>query len=232
MFSRVFFFLLVVALATAGLGDPLPTYGPYIVTPCNGAGQPTCNVQFALNPQPVSGLTNALFQSFFGSFGFTGASTGTYTWSVTDVNSSGVAIGQVRDVNILIDTGFVFDQGSLICCTADQLRFRDINDNGFVVGNFSTGTGFDAFVAYCCGGLNDGQNRIGVTFVPPIYNHAFSFGTFLGIDDSERILATSFAFSQKYELDPTPEPRSLLLLTTVLGSTVFVIQRWMSSRRV
>jgi hypothetical protein len=201
------------------------------VTPCNGAGQPACNVQYVINPQPVPGLNNALFQSFFGSLGFPGGSTGTYTWSVTDVNSSGIAIGQVRDLNILIVTAFVFDQGTLICCTDDRLFLNDINDNGFLVGHIPTGGAGGEFLAYCCGQLNNGQSPLGLSFVPNTYN-IFSFNAFLGIDDSERILATSSNSRQEYELDPAPEPKSLLLMTTVVGSIVFLVQRRKSSRRV
>ena len=86
--------------------------------------------------QPEPGLTNALFQSWFGNQGIPFGNVGTYKWSVTDVKSSGVAIGQVSDPPILIDTAFVFDQGKLICCTTDRLMLNDINDDGFVVGNF------------------------------------------------------------------------------------------------
>src|SRR5215471_7193306 len=107
MTSRVFLVLVMAASAPVAFGNPIPSSGPYLVTPCNGAGQPACNVAYTTNPQPVPGLTNALFQAWFGSFGIPGASTGTYTWSVTDVNSSAVAIGRVLDVSILIDTAFV-----------------------------------------------------------------------------------------------------------------------------
>ena len=226
--SRVFSVLVVVASATVGLGDPLPTNGPYLVTPCNGAGQPVCNVTFTTNPQPEPGLTNALFQSWFGSQGIPFGNVGTYMWSVTDVNSSGVAIGQVSDPPILIDTAFVFDQGKLICCTTDRLMLNDINDNGFVVGNFPSVAFIEGFVSYCCGGVNDGQAAIPLTYVPPLYNEG-GFLDFLGIDDSNRILASgslSADLGQEYELDPsTPEPRSIMLFATALGLTAFVMRR-------
>jgi hypothetical protein len=220
--SKVFLVLVVAASAAVGLGNPVPSNGPYLVTPCNGAGQPTCNVPFTTNPQPEPGLTNALFQSWFGSFGIPGASTGTYMWSVTDVNSSGVAIGQVTDVSILINTAFVFDQGKLTCCTTDLLHLNDINDNGFVVGKAPSGAVFDGFVSYCCGGLNAGQGVIPLTYIPPLYNLT-GFMNFLGIDVSNSILAQTG--TQQYELDPTPEPRSMVLFATALGLTVFLMRR-------
>jgi hypothetical protein len=178
----------------------------------------------------VPGLTNALFQSWFGSLGIPGASTGTYTWTLT-VNDSGVAIGRVFDFNIQILTDFVFDQGKLICCTFDRLHLIDINDNGFLVGFFNRGQPrFDAFVAYCCGSLNDGQTEIPLTFLPPIYNQT-RFGFYFGIDDSNRILAQAVGGRQEYELDPTPEPRSIVLLATALGSAAFLIRRRMLQPR-
>src|SRR5215469_2296632 len=98
----------VIGLSMAAFGDPVPANGPYLVTPCNGAGQPACMVNSILNPQPEPGITNELFQSWF-SF-VPGGSTGAYSWSVTDVNASGVAIGQVRGPNS-IDTAFIFADG-------------------------------------------------------------------------------------------------------------------------
>ena len=222
--SRVFSVLVVVASATVGLGDPLPTNGPYLVTPCNGAGQPVCNVPFTTNPQPEPGLTNALFQSWFGSQGIPFGNVGTYMWSVTDVNSSGVAIGQVSDPPILIDTAFVFDQGKLICCTTDRLMLNDINDNGFVVGTSPFHFPLNALVGYCCGGVNDGQNAISLRFMPP-FDNGFPFTDFLGIDSSNRILAMGQTRTQLYELDPTPEPRTVVLFATALGLTAFLTRR-------
>ena len=221
MVSRVILVVVAVSLAAVGLSNPVPSSGPYLATPCDGAGQPACNVQFSITPQPVPGLSNALFQAWFASFGIRGASTGTYTWSVRDVNSSGVAIGFVQDAPLLIDTSFVFDQGKLICCSFDGLVIQDINDNGFLIGSFPIYI-FNNYVGYCCGGLNSGQQRIPTTFLPPIYN-IFSFQYFRGIDDSNRILAQTG--NQEYELDPTPEPRSMVLFATALGLTLFLMRR-------
>jgi len=185
-------------------------------------------VNSILNPQPEPGLTNALFQSWFGSFGIPGASTGTYAWNVTDVNTSGVAIGQVSDVGILIDTAFIF-AGALICCNSDELRLHDINDNGFVVGALTfSGIVDNGFVAYCCGSVNDGQSAIPLTFNPSFYNLT-GFNNFLGIDDSNKILATTVD-GQHYELDPTPEPASIVLIATVFGLTAFPMLRRRISR--
>ena len=212
----------VIGLTMAALGDALPSSGPYFVTPCNGASQPACMVNSILNPLPEPGITNALFQSWFSSL--PGGSTGAYSWFVTDVNSSGVAIGQVADTGLLIDTAFIFDSGSLICCTLDDLFLNDINDNGFVVGTSPSHFPLNALLGYCCGGLNDGQNAISLTFMPPFYN-GFPFTDFLGIDSSNRILAIGQTGTQLYELDPTPEPRTVVLFATALGLTAFLTRR-------
>ena len=121
----------------------------------------------------------------------------------------------------LIDTSFVFDQGNLICCNFDQLTLTDINDNGFLIGLFP-GPHAPSYVGYCCGALNSGQQPIPMTFLPAIYN-VFSFDFFRGIDDSNRILAQTG--NQEYELDPTPEPRSVVLFATALGLTLFLMRR-------
>jgi hypothetical protein len=70
MVSRGFLVVVAVSLAAVGLSNPVPSSGPYLVTPCDGAGQPACNVQFAITPQPVPGLSNALFQAWFASLAF------------------------------------------------------------------------------------------------------------------------------------------------------------------
>src|SRR5215831_13080249 len=137
---RTAYLLVGLLIGSATLfGNPITLY-PYQVVACGGAGQPACTVHGITNVQPVPGLTNADFQSFF-SF-VPGGATGTYTWTVTDVNNSGVAIGDVFDFNINVRTSFVFDKGQLLCCTTDRpFRLADINDNGLVVGGFPSGLG-------------------------------------------------------------------------------------------
>ena len=215
---RTAFLLVGLLIGSATLfGNPITLY-PYQVVACGGTGQPACTVHGITNVQPVPGLTNADFQSFF-SF-VPGGATGTYTWTVTDVNSSGVAIGDVFDFNINVRTSFVFDKGQLLCCTTDRpFRLADINDNGLVVGGFPSGLGNPdvGLVADCCGNLT-AQVPLSITFTTP----APIFYFFTAIDDNNNIAA--LGANQQYDLLESPEPSSILLLAGV-AAVVTVVAR-------
>lgn len=191
--------------------------------PCNGPGQTACDVQSVTNPEPEPGLTNALFQEWFSSCCF--GSTGSYGWHITDVNNSGMALGQVDGADE-VHTAFVYYDGRLICCLDDMLYLSDINDNGYIVGDDANGP----VVLYCNGGVCN-QSR---SFVPfnlvgeyPVgnpYGFFYEYAPFFqSIDDENRILAGHGA--HEYELVPTPEPRAIVLFSTALVVAALLLRR-------
>jgi hypothetical protein len=153
---------------------------------------------------------------------------GPYTWTVNDVNSSGVAIGHVlgHSGGSVLDTDFIFNGSQVVCCTEDSpFHLNDINDGGFVVGQ-KPSLFFSGFVGYCCGGPNDGQTPIPLTFtgaVPPFFP---VYTNFQSIDDfGNTILAFQTVTDQYFNLFATPEPRSFILLATLLGGFAIVVHR-------
>jgi hypothetical protein len=205
------------SVASAIFGNPLPT--PYTIVACGGPAQPACTVHGVTNGQPVPGLTESDFQTFF-TTQLGQPITANYSWVVRDVNSSGVAIGSVEGgPPARLHTSFVFDRGQVICCTVDDPFFlADINDNGFVVGQRPVQFPSSGFVADCCSGLLSGQVPLALTFTsrPPF------FVSFSAIDSADDISAFGFG-GQRYDLLAAPEPNSMTLLAGVLIVTGFVV---------
>lgn len=215
---RTFLLVMGASIVSAILfGSPIPPLYPYQVVACGGPGQPVCTVHGITNVQPVPGLTNADFQAFFA--GFPRGATENYVWTITDVNSSGVAIGPVDGFTAQIHTSFVFDAGKVVCCTLDSpFTLTDINDNGFVVG--ANAVGPFGFVAFCCGPFS-GQVPLSISFTTPLP----LFTTFTAIDDNNNIAATDFRLGQRYDLFETPEPSSIVLFSALAAVAALQARR-------
>lgn len=106
----------------------------YTVVPCGGAFDP-CSIvgsYRAPTPDQLAGFNNQLFLDYYKPL--LQGQTGTFGLTIKDSNSNGYIIGGVNGPN-QIHTQFIFYQGQLLCCFADEpFTLTDINESNDVVG--------------------------------------------------------------------------------------------------
>jgi hypothetical protein len=208
----------------------------YRIDPCSFQGG--CQVtetQHGTGSSP--GPTNADFVSFYSSI-FPESITGPdpqFDWFITGISADGTVIGEVlggNDVVSAFDTQFVFEGGSITCCTIDEpYRFFDINNNDLIVGGSpdegSSGLLSPAFLAQ--GGCGGEACEIPFNLTPTAaayFSSSYPFGlpsdfAFVAIDNRNRILT-----STGIQLDPLPEPLTLSIFGAgLIGASVIRSRR-------
>ena len=186
MTSRPVLVLTILLTAAASRADELT----FNMTLCGGT-YPACatnGYQREATSDELQGLNAGAFYDYFSVFlpGLLPLE-GQFDWNVTGSTSSGILVGRVDDTQDGIHTGFVYRDGSIVCCTEDDpFALLDINENGLMVGvaDFSDPGLFEVPSASPMGG---GGTPAHVPY--RIVNQQIDLfnAQFLGIDNENRI---------------------------------------------